>query len=92
MRSTFGLEVRGSTNVNNTFIDDQSTLNVTKAVGKFQETEFRGLVLKTEQLDLLGSKKAVNTLTKQTTSIGGPRRSVMPTSSDLLHQDLKLTR
>lgn len=31
-----------------------------KGISKFQDTEFRGLDLNQEQLDLLGSRKAVN--------------------------------
>jgi hypothetical protein len=58
-----------------------------KGVNKFQETEFRGLDLNQEQLDLLGSRKAVNSLVRQTTS--APRRSVMPSIDP---SDLELKR
>lgn len=52
-----------------------------KGVNKFQETEFRGLDLNQEQLDLLGSRKAVNSLVRQNTT--APRRSVMPSIDPL---------
>jgi len=47
-----------------------------KAVSKLQETEFRGVELDQEQLELLGSRKAGSALAKETTQ--APRSSVMP--------------